>query len=43
MKQQTNKVKIYETFQLIKKENRRSYFIGKEHAKKLADFIYQHL
>jgi hypothetical protein len=33
--------KIYDQFELIKKENKRSYFLSKEEAKKLADFIYE--
>lgn len=35
--------KIYNQFELLKKENRRSYFLSKEEAKNLADFIYEHL
>jgi hypothetical protein len=34
---------IYGQFELIRKENRKSYFLSKEEAKKMADFIYEYL
>ena len=35
--------KIYEWFELHKKEDRKIYNLSKEEAKNLADFIYEHL